>query len=132
MRRSRQRGFTLVELMVVVVILGALVALVGPSVWRALFQTRNDIAKAQMENFAKSISLYKLSMKKLPSSLQELTQTDDKNPEPFIDSIPLDPWGNEYEYRLLGRDYRIRSAGDNGTLEDDDDIVYESNKKNER
>lgn len=132
MRRSRQRGFTLVELMVVVVILGALVALVGPSVWRALFQTRNDIAKAQMENFAKSISLYKLSMKKLPSSLQELTQTDDKNPEPFIDSIPLDPWGNEYEYRMMGRDYRIRSAGDNGTLEDDDDIVYDSNKKNER
>ena len=45
--------------------------------------------------------------------------------------MPQDPWGNEYEYRKIGRSqYRIRSGGEDGTLETDDDIVFDSDKKN--
>ena len=133
MRPSRQRGFTLVELMVVVVILGLLVGIVGPSVWNALFTSRHDITKTQMERFASAISTYQLTHKSLPRSLDELTQSDERNPHPILAEIPKDPWDNEYEYRLLGRtQYRIRSAGDDGDLETEDDIVYDSDKSKDR
>ena len=109
----------------------SLVALVGPSVWRALFQSRQGVAETQMNNFSQAISMYKLNEKKLPDSLEELTQPDEKSGEAYLASVPQDPWGNEYEYRKIGRSqYRIRSGGEDGTLETDDDIVFDSDKKN--
>lgn len=126
---KRARGFTLVELMVVVVILGALVALVGPNVWRALFETREEIANTQIQRFAEAIELYKLKKKRLPNSLDELTQTDERSPEPYMRTIPKDPWDNEYEYRVVGRNFTIRSSGDDGTPQSEDDIIYNSDAK---
>ncbi|MFM8979348.1 MAG: type II secretion system protein, partial [Planctomycetia bacterium] len=78
------RGFTLIELMVVIVILGGLIALVGPNVWRALFQANRDTAKMQMRNFGSAIDQYYTTHKKLPDSLQALTQTSERDPEPYI------------------------------------------------
>ena len=84
-----------------------------------------------MNNFAQAISMYKLTYKRLPNTLLDLTQPEEKSDDAFLSSVPLDPWSNEYEYRLLGRNhYRIRSAGDDGALGTDDDIAVDSDKWN--
>ena len=124
-RKKTTRGFTLVELMVVVVILGTLIALVGPNVWRALFESNYQAARTQMKSFGNAIQQYKMSNKKLPDSLEDLTQTDGPNPYPYMERIPLDPWDNEYEYRVIDRNtYEIRSMGEDGLPDTDDDVRW--------
>ncbi|MDF1702222.1 MAG: type II secretion system major pseudopilin GspG [Planctomycetota bacterium] len=123
--RRRAAGFTLVELMVVVVILGTLIALVGPNIWNMLFKGNVSAAETQMSNFESAIDQYRMSNKKLPDSLDALTETDGRNPYPFMKTIPKDPWGNEYEYRVLDRStFQLRSYGEDGEPDTDDDITW--------
>ena len=130
MSPRRTSGFTLVELMVVVVILGTLIALVGPNIWNMLFQSNEAAARTQMANFATAVDNYKLNNKKLPSSLDELTETDGRNPYPYIQSIPDDPWGNPYDYRQLDRkSFEIKSAGEDGQMDTEDDITWPDQEK---
>ena len=83
-----------------------------------------EAAEEQMANFENAISNYRLQNKKLPNTLEELTETSGSNPRPFIQSIPDDPWGNPYDYRTLGPStFQIRSNGEDGVPETEDDIA---------
>ncbi len=128
-RLGRARGFTLIELMVVIVILGALMALVGPNIWKALFSSTRATVEMQQKNFSTSINMYYLDKRQLPNSLQDLTSPSEKDNEPFIEAIPQDPWGSDYDYQIVNRqkrEFEIRSAGEDKILGTEDDIVYRS------
>ncbi len=131
MTKRRSAGFTLIELMVVIVILGSLIALVGPNVWNALFTSKLTIAQTQMSYFGGAIDNYRLTNSgKLPDSLETLTQSSDRNPEPYLPDVPNDPWDNPYEYRLEGsKKYTIRSHGEDGQPDTADDIVWPLTKE---
>lgn len=127
--RSRRgaRGFTLIELMVVIVILGLLIGLVGTNVWNALFGATRDTAKMQMRNFGQSIDQYKARNRSLPKSLDELTQEDPNTKEPYMEKIPNDPWGQPYEYRITDERrnrYEIQCGGDDKQLGTEDDLYF--------
>jgi general secretion pathway protein G len=125
--RRASRGFTLIELMVVIVILGLLNGLVGTNVWNALFGATRDTAKMQMRNFGQSIDQYKARNRSLPKSLDELTQEDPNTKEPYMEKIPNDPWGQPYEFRITDERrnrYEIQCAGDDKQLGTEDDLYF--------
>ena len=87
--------------------------------------SKASVAEAQLSQFGAAMNNYRLANKKLPDSLEALTEAGGRNPRPFLASIPDDPWGNPYEYRILDRTtYQLRSNGADGIPDTEDDIVY--------
>lgn len=125
--RRGERGFTLLELMIVIVILGALGAVVAPMLMDEPEKARVAQAKLQIENFSTAIKKFYLDNGFYPSSDQGLDalvekplsgRTPRNYPENgYISKIPLDPWGNEYVYttRDRGAPFEILSYGADGT-----------------
>lgn len=116
-----QQGFSLMELLIVMVILGMLAAVVGPTLWNKLGGAQRDTAKTQISNIEVALDSYRLDMFKYPSSLEELitnTSSDSKWQGPYLrKGLPKDPWGNDYQYRKPGRegrDFDLYSYGADG------------------
>jgi general secretion pathway protein G len=116
-----QQGFSLMELLIVMVILGMLAAVVGPTLWNKLGGAQRDTAKTQISNIEVALDSYRLDMFKYPSSLEDLitnTSSDSKWQGPYLrKGLPKDPWGNEYQYRKPGRegrDFDLYSYGADG------------------
>jgi general secretion pathway protein G len=121
---QRHQGFTLLELLVVIVIIGLLAAYVGPKYFAQLGKSEVTIAKAQMEAFEKSLDTYRLDVGRYPSTEEGMAAlmaapatAGAKWNGPYLKKgVPLDPWGHPYQYRSPGTkgDYEILSTGKDG------------------
>jgi len=105
-----QQGFSLMELLIVMVILGMLAAVVGPTLWNKLAGAKRDTAKTQISNIEVALDSYRLDMFKYPSTLEDLV-TNTSSSSTWQGSylrkgLPKDPWGHEYQYRKPGREGR--------------------------
>jgi general secretion pathway protein G len=105
-RRRFSAGFTLIELMVVLVIIGVLAALIVPSVLERADDARSTAAKTDVNNLMQALKLYKLDNQRYPTSEQGLQALQAKpstgpipgNWKPYLDKLPNDPWGHPYQY----------------------------------
>ncbi|NKE67815.1 type II secretion system protein GspG [Ramlibacter sp. RBP-2] len=106
LRRARQAGFTLIELMVVLVIIGVLAALIVPNVLDRADDARATAAKTDVNNLMQALKLYRLDNQRYPTTeqgLQALVARPAAAPvppnwKPYVEKLPNDPWGRPYQY----------------------------------
>jgi len=124
--RNSQRGFTLIEIMVVVVILAVLGALVVPNILGKVDTARVTAAKTDINSIKQALDLYRLDNFKYPTTEQGLQALVKRPADPtitnyptngYIPTLPKDPWGNPYVYASPGadgREFEIMSYGRDG------------------
>lgn len=129
---SSSKGFTLTELLVVLVIIGLLASLVGPVLYQRVNPAKQSVARAQIENFMTALDAYYLDMGRFPSQQQGLSALRSRQDGeakwngPYLKKdIPNDPWGNPFVYRIPGRNggYEVISYGADGKEGGDGDNV---------
>jgi general secretion pathway protein G len=106
LRRAVQAGFTLIELMVVLVIIGVLAALIVPNVLERADEARATAARTDVNNLMQALKLYKLDNQRYPTGEQGLqallskpsTPPVPSNWKPYVEKLPNDPWGRPYQY----------------------------------
>ena len=104
--RRLQTGFTLIELMVVLVIIGVLAALIVPNVLDRADDARSTAARTDVNNLVQALKLYRLDNQRYPTAEQGLqalvtrpsTAPAPVNWKPYLDKLPNDPWGRSYQY----------------------------------
>ncbi|MDH3195412.1 MAG: type II secretion system major pseudopilin GspG [Hyphomicrobiales bacterium] len=122
-RRSREDGFTLVELLVVLAIITLVVTLVAPQVLRYLGTARSDAARAQISNIESALELFYIDNLRYPTTEEGLAVLARPSPElavrwngPYLKNADeiRDPWGNPYLYEFSDNDIKISSLGRDG------------------
>jgi general secretion pathway protein G len=117
------RGFTLLELLVVMVIIGLLASYVGPKYFAQVGKSEVKTARAQIDALDKALEQYRLDTGHFPNTQLGLAALQTKPPSeakwdgPYLKkSVPLDPWGNTYQYKAPGDhgDYDLFSLGKDG------------------
>jgi general secretion pathway protein G len=119
-----QAGFSLVEMLVVLVIIGLIMGLVGPRVLSYLSDSRVKAARLQVESFSNSLDLFYVDTGRYPTTQEGLDALLERPPDaerwsgPYLrsNSVPSDPWGNRYVYRSPGSHgaYDLMSYGSKG------------------
>ena len=123
-----QRGMTLVEIMVVVVIISLVAGVVGVSVLNRLDDARKKVGMTQLKQIGDALELYKLSMRNYPSTAEGLQAlvSPKNNEKPFMPTVPKDPWGNDFVYIYPGShnsgSFDLLSNGPDGVQGGNDDI----------
>jgi general secretion pathway protein G len=122
-RRQCESGFTLLELLVVIVIIGMLAGLVAPRYFEQLGKSNTKIARAQIDSLEKALDQYRLDVGSYPTTEQGLDALNKRPPNldkwagPYLKkAVPPDPWGARYVYKSPGDhgDYDLSSLGSDG------------------
>lgn len=124
------KGFTLIEVMVVVVIIGLLASFGGYHVFRSKLEAERRIAQAKCKEYYDDAMNWRTmsDSKKLPESLEEMEQPI-RPGEPDFTKIVDDPWGNKYVLEKEGNKIRIVCWGPDGQEGTEDDIMYPEEKE---
>jgi len=137
------KGFTLIELMVVIVIIGVLAALAVPKLAGRSEAARITAAEADIKgNISLALRLYEVDNGRYPTTQQGIAALLAKPSSPpvprnwkgpYLEEEPQDPWGNAYQYKFPGthppKDYDLSSYGSDGVQSDDDITNWKSEKK---
>lgn len=126
---QRNVGFTLIEILVVMAIIGMLAVMVAPNVFRQQAGAQRDAAMSQISALEAALDAHRLDVGSYPDSLEGLIENIDDRAAwngPYLRrEVPLDPWGNNYVYESRGGDFSLISYGpdgEEGGSDDDADI----------
>ena len=134
--RRQARGFTLLELLIVLVVLGLLVSIVGPKYFTQLGKSEAKAAQAQVASLAKALDMYRVDVGRSPTTEQGLAAlvaapaSEPRWHGPYLQKpAPPDPWGHAYIYKSPGEhgDFDLLSYGKDGApggTDDNADILY--------
>jgi general secretion pathway protein G len=128
-KNNRNRGFTLIEIMVVVVIVGLLAAFAGPRIWAMLGFGQAKIAQTKCKEYYDQATMWKMVNKKLPESLEDMEAPLEAGSTENFTQIVDDPWGNKYVLEKDGSKIKVVSWGPDGQEGTDDDIAYPEEKE---
>ncbi|TDK29974.1 type II secretion system major pseudopilin GspG [Luteimonas terrae] len=138
--RREQSGFTLLEMLVVLVLIGLIASLVGPRLFSRVDSSKVQVAETQVRLLRGAIETYRLEVGRVPSAEEGLAALSSPPADerararwrgPYLDeAVPADPWGNPYRYSVPGRDgmpfaiYSLGADGEPGGEGNDADIGF--------
>lgn len=115
---SANLGFTLIEILVVMAIIGMLAVMVAPNIFNQQAGAQRDAALSQISSLEAALDTYRLDVGDYPDSLEGLIENDSGRAAwngPYLRrEVPMDPWGNEYIYESEGRSFTLVSYGPDG------------------
>ena len=115
---AEERGFTLIEILVVMAIIGMLAIMVAPNIFNQQAGAQIDAALSQISSLEAALDTYRLDVGEYPDSLEGLRENISGRAAwngPYLRrDVPLDPWGNEYVYDSNGREFMLSSYGPDG------------------
>jgi len=120
-RLINSAGFTLIEILVVVIIIGFIASLIAPNIMGRFERSKEEIAKAQVDMLSSGVMSFKVDMNRYPANLGELIQSKEtkwRGPYLSKQTLPKDPWDRDYVYKAPGEHgaFDLYSLGADGIL----------------